>query len=120
MKAAPVRQLNPRIGTSSHQLCLDLPAMPTRYRPGWWAEGLRRGFRRRRPTSGRIGLVTPDDDLLDTSTLSDRQRQVLTVIRDFAIRHGHSPSTREIGDALGLGASTVGRHLRALEEYGFL
>ncbi|MEV6635847.1 transcriptional repressor LexA [Actinoplanes sp. NPDC051470] len=63
--------------------------------------------------------MLPDEDL-DTSTLSERQRQVLTVIRDWAIRHGHSPSTREIGDTLGLGASSVGRHLRALEEYGFL
>ena len=58
---------------------------------------------------------------LDTSTLTDRQRQVLSVIRDWAVHHGHSPSTREIGDALGLAStSSVSRHLRALEDFGFL
>jgi repressor LexA len=63
--------------------------------------------------------VLPDEDL-DTSTLSERQRQVLTVIRDYAIRYGHSPSTREIAESLRIATSSAGRHLRALEEYGFL
>jgi repressor LexA len=57
---------------------------------------------------------------LDTSTLTARQRAVLTVIRDWAVRYGHAPSTREIGDAVGLAPSSVGRHLRALEERDFL
>jgi repressor LexA len=62
----------------------------------------------------------PDEDL-DTSTLTERQRQVLTVIRTWACRHGFSPSAREIADALGLASpSTVGRHLRTLEDRGFL
>jgi repressor LexA len=61
------------------------------------------------------------DEDLDTSTLTERQRQVLTVIQKWALRYGYSPSTREIADALGLAsASTAGRHLRALEELGFL
>ena len=61
----------------------------------------------------------PED--LDTSTLTPRLRQVLTVVRDWAVRYGHAPSTREIADALGLAStSSVGRHLRTLEELGFL
>ncbi|GLY95373.1 transcriptional repressor LexA [Actinoplanes sp. NBRC 103695] len=63
--------------------------------------------------------MPPDEDL-DTSTLSERQRQVLTVIRDWALRHGHSPSTREISETLRIGSSSVSRHLRALEDLGFL
>ncbi|MFI5838141.1 transcriptional repressor LexA [Catenuloplanes sp. NPDC051500] len=58
---------------------------------------------------------------LDTSTLTDRQRAILGVIRDWAVRHGHSPSSREIGDAVGLAStSSVSRHLRTLEDLGFL
>ena len=61
----------------------------------------------------------PED--LDTSTLTPRLRQVLTVVRDWAVRYGHAPSTREIADALGLAStSSAGRHLRTLEELGFL
>ncbi|MFI5492409.1 transcriptional repressor LexA [Actinoplanes sp. NPDC051859] len=57
---------------------------------------------------------------LDTSTLIPRQRAILTVIRDWAVRYGYPPSTREIGDAVGLSPSTVSRHLRVLEERDFL
>jgi repressor LexA len=58
---------------------------------------------------------------LDTSTLTDRQRAILGVIRDSIVRHGYSPSSREIGDAVGLAStSSVSRHLRALEDRGFL
>jgi repressor LexA len=61
------------------------------------------------------------DEDLDTSTLTERQRQVLTVIQKWALRYGYSPSTREIADSLGFAsASTAGRHLRALEDLGFL
>jgi repressor LexA len=57
----------------------------------------------------------------DTSTLTSRQRGILTVIRDWVVRYGYPPSTREIGDAVGLAStSSVSRHLRALEERGFL
>ncbi|EXG82874.1 transcriptional repressor LexA [Cryptosporangium arvum] len=58
---------------------------------------------------------------LDTSVLSERQRRILAVIQRSAQRFGYSPSTREIADAVGLAsASTVSRHLRRLEELGFL
>jgi repressor LexA len=60
-------------------------------------------------------------DYPDTSTLTSRQRAILTVIRDWAVTYGYSPSTREIGDAVGLAStSSVSRHLRVLEERDFL
>jgi len=57
---------------------------------------------------------------LDGSELGERQRWILAVIQASALRHGYSPSTREIGDAVGLSASSVSRHLRALEDLGYL
>jgi repressor LexA len=73
-----------------------------------------------------VGVIREDagvlaDDELDTTILTERQRRILTVIRDWALRHGYSPSTREIADAVGLAStSTVARHLRVLEDFGFL
>jgi repressor LexA len=58
---------------------------------------------------------------LDTSTLAPRQRAILTVIQEWVVRYGYPPSTREIGDAVGLAStSSVSRHLRILEERDFL
>ncbi|WP_067814370.1 transcriptional repressor LexA [Nocardia inohanensis] len=58
---------------------------------------------------------------LDTSALPPRQQQILCAIRDWVQRHGYSPSTREIGDAVGLrSGSSVSKHLKALEDRGFL
>ncbi|WP_216897885.1 transcriptional repressor LexA [Nocardia alni] len=58
---------------------------------------------------------------LDTSTLPPRQQRILAAIRDSVVRHGYSPSTREIGQAVGLrSVSTVSKHLKALEDRGFL
>ncbi|UGT43270.1 transcriptional repressor LexA [Nocardia yamanashiensis] len=57
----------------------------------------------------------------DTSTLPPRQQQILCTIRDWVQRHGYSPSTREIGDAVGLrSGSSVSKHLKALEDQGLL
>jgi repressor LexA len=68
--------------------------------------------------------VADDLDLfeyLDTSTLPPRQQRILAVIRDWVVRYGYAPSTREIGDAVGLRSpSSVSKHLASLEERGFL
>jgi len=77
------------------------------------------------PTS-TISQVTAYDDLdpfehLDTSTLPQRQLRILVMIRDWVIKYGYSPSTRQIGDAVGLrSSSSVSKHLTSLEERGFL
>ena len=58
---------------------------------------------------------------LDTSNLPPRQQRILVAIRDWVVRYGYSPSTRQIGDAVGLrSSSSVSRHLASLEEKGFL
>lgn len=70
--------------------------------------------------------MTAYDDLdafeyLDTSTLPPRQRRILGMIRDWVVRYGYPPSTRQIGDAVGLrSSSSVSKHLARLEEKGFL
>lgn len=70
--------------------------------------------------------VPVSDDLdmfeyLDTSTLPPCQQRILVAIRDWVVRHGYPPSTREIGDAVGLrSASSVSKHMASLEEHGFL
>jgi repressor LexA len=70
--------------------------------------------------------VTAYDDLdafehLDTADLPQRQQRILATIRDWVVRYGYSPSTRQIGDAVGLrSSSSVSKHLASLEEKGFL
>ena len=60
-------------------------------------------------------------EYLDTSTLPPRQQRILVAIRDWVVRYGYPPSTREIGDAVGLrSASSVSKHVADLEERGFL
>ncbi|WP_189061751.1 transcriptional repressor LexA [Longimycelium tulufanense] len=65
------------------------------------------------------------DDLafehLDTSILPPRQQRILAAIRDWVVRYGYPPSTRQIADAVGLrSSSSVSKHLTSLEEKGFL
>lgn len=55
------------------------------------------------------------------SQLTDRQRQVLDLIRATVAERGYPPSVREIGEALGLSSpSTVHSHLSALVKAGAL
>src|ERR1700761_9327395 len=64
-----------------------------------------------------LGVFEP----LDPSTLPPRQQRILVAIRDWVVRYGYSPSTREIGDVVGLRSpSSVARHVASLEEKGFL
>ena len=70
-------------------------------------------------------MLAADDldlfDQLDAAALPPRQQRILVAIRDCVIRYGYSPSTREIGDVVGLrSASSVSKHLASLEEKGFL
>jgi repressor LexA len=76
-----------------------------------------------------VSIVSPvtgyhDGDVfgqLDASVLPPRQQRILIAIRDWVVRYGYSPSTRQIGDAVGLrSSSSVSRHLASLEEKGFL
>jgi repressor LexA len=70
--------------------------------------------------------VTDYDDLdmfggLDASALPPRQQRILATIRDWVAAHGCPPSTRQIGDAVGLrSTSSVSKNLKSLEERGFL
>lgn len=53
--------------------------------------------------------------------LTDRQRQILDVIRGWIDEHGYPPSMREIGQAVGIRSTNgVSDHLKALERKGYL
>ena len=71
-----------------------------------------------------ILVVTDYDDLdmfggLDASSLPLRQQQILMTIRDLVAANGCTPSTRQIGDAVGLrSTSTVSKHLKSLGREG--
>jgi repressor LexA len=53
--------------------------------------------------------------------LTTRQRQILTMIRDWVDRHGYPPTMREIGAAVGLASpSSVAHQLKVLEEHGHI
>jgi repressor LexA len=58
---------------------------------------------------------------LGVASLPVRQQRILVAIQDWVARHGYSPSTRQIGDAVGLRSpSSVSKHLASLEDKGFL
>jgi repressor LexA len=53
--------------------------------------------------------------------LTVRQRQILTMIREWVARHGYPPTMREIGAAVGLASpSSVAHQLKVLEEHGHI
>lgn len=62
------------------------------------------------------------DDIMNKETLlTDRQKQILSYIKDMLHAKGYPPSVREIGTAVGLrSSSTVHNHLIKLEELGFV
>ena len=60
-------------------------------------------------------------EYLDTSTLPPRQLRILAAIRDWVVKYGYPPSTQELGRAVGLrSSSSVSKHLKSLEDKGFL
>ncbi|WAC89780.1 transcriptional repressor LexA [Mycobacterium sp. Aquia_213] len=64
-------------------------------------------------TGGRLQSVD--------SSLTQRQRTILNVIRESVTSRGYPPSIREIGDAVGLtSTSSVAHQLRTLERKGYL
>ncbi|OJZ71324.1 repressor LexA [Mycobacterium paraffinicum] len=64
-------------------------------------------------TGGRLHAVD--------SSLTERQRTILNVIRASVTSRGYPPSIREIGDAVGLtSTSSVAHQLRTLERKGYL
>lgn len=53
--------------------------------------------------------------------ISEKQRQILTFIRDYTAEQGYPPSVREIAAAVGLRSpSSVHAHLKHLRELGYL
>lgn len=53
--------------------------------------------------------------------LTDRQKDVLDVIKKYTATHGYSPTVRDIGDALGLSSpATVQTHFNKLIEKGYI
>nr|WP_229789549.1 transcriptional repressor LexA [Pilimelia terevasa] len=65
--------------------------------------------------------AVPPDPAADAAGLTDRQRRILTVIRDWVAAHGYPPSVREIGEAVGLvSPSSVAYQLKELERKGLL
>ncbi|MFG3701533.1 transcriptional repressor LexA [Micromonospora sp. NPDC047620] len=62
--------------------------------------------------------MTARDASPDPRWLTPRQRQILTMIREWVAQHGYPPTVREIGVAVGLGSpSSVTHHLKALERH---
>lgn len=54
-------------------------------------------------------------------TLTEKQEQVLELIRNYQLEHGTSPTLRELREALGVSSdNSILKHLDALEEKGFL
>lgn len=52
---------------------------------------------------------------------TDRQQQVLEIIRRYVMKNGQSPTVREIGRELGVRSTcTVHKHLAALEKKGLI
>lgn len=71
---------------------------------------------------GRRKALPPDfDGNYTEDMLSDRQRAILSFVREFINKKGYPPAVREIGAAVGLSSSaSVHNHLRRLQEIGFI
>lgn len=53
--------------------------------------------------------------------LTDKQTEILNIIKEFINEYGYSPSFREVGKIAGLNSSaTVFVHLKNLKEKGYI
>ncbi|GFG64339.1 LexA repressor [Mycobacterium kubicae] len=72
-------------------------------------------------TSAPDGVASDGRSHSFDSSLTERQRTILNVIRASVTSRGYPPSIREIGDAVGLtSTSSVAHQLRTLERKGYL
>lgn len=80
------------------------------------------GYIRPMSDSNDPAAAGPADRLQSVdSSLTQRQRTILNVIRESVTSRGYPPSIREIGDAVGLtSTSSVAHQLRTLERKGYL
>ena len=54
-------------------------------------------------------------------TLTKRQNETLTFIKEYIVNHGYPPTVREIGEALGVSSpATIHAHLSNLANKGFI
>ena len=54
-------------------------------------------------------------------TLTKRQNETLTFIKEYIVKHGYPPTVREIGEALGVSSpATIHAHLSNLANKGFI
>ncbi len=59
--------------------------------------------------------------MTERASLTQRQREILELIRSTVAKRGYPPSVREIGDAVGLSSpSTVHSHLSTLAAEGYI
>ena len=59
--------------------------------------------------------------MVDTSSLTKRQKEIFEYVKSYARDHGYPPTVRDIGKAIGLtSSSTVHAHLANLEKAGVL
>ena len=69
----------------------------------------------------RKALPADFDGNYTEDMLSERQRAILSFVREFINKKGYPPTVREIGEEVGLSSSaSVHNHLRRLEEIGFI
>lgn len=52
------------------------------------------------------------------STLTDRQAEILSCVREFIASHGYAPSVRDIAAKFGMSAAAAHEHLYALAKKG--
>ena len=69
----------------------------------------------------RTKITIPLDPDIEATELTNRQKQVLQVIREFIKKRGYPPTIREAGERLGLTSSaSIHAHMAALIDAGYI